>query len=51
MGASNSAPRKRRGVEKALAENWAIMMKDDVRQTVAVNSIKRLAAEGWKRVN
>ena len=51
MGMSNSAPRKRRGVEKALAAEFAIVMKGGQRQTIPVNSLKRMLGEGWKRVN
>ena len=51
MGLSNSQPKARRSVEKALAAEFAIIVKDRQRQTIPVNSLKRMLGEGWKRVN
>lgn len=51
MAASNSQPKARRSVEKALAAEYAIVTNGAQRQTIPVNSLKRMLGEGWKRVN
>ena len=53
MSASNSNPKVRRGVDKYLAADFAIMMKDKAHEkvTVTINQMPKLTAAGWRRVN
>ena len=50
MATNNSTPKKR-GLNKVLAEKYAVMQKGNQRTTVGVNLIKSMEKEGWKRVN
>lgn len=50
MAAKKSRGRRDRGHERHLAKSYATVVKDGVRQVVAVSVLHKSQADGWKRV-